>query len=190
MDAVAGERRITYDARGLVEPDDTVPRVSEIDGERAQFDAKDLTTRQINLELRRLLYEEGVKDVTVLNPGAKHSLGVGILTRCRLNFDGTVVEVVVQRKSKPEDGYVRMGLIQVRDLTKPEKVKASWWPTKRPISGTDNTASVVFGGFVLVLFCGMALPGLGDRLGTSDRIQNAFRWCLTSASSQLDDWTR
>src|SRR6266699_655637 len=72
---------ITYDARGLVEPDDTVPHVSELEGERGVFDAKSLTTRQINLELRWLLYEEGVKDVTVLNPGAKHSLGVGILTR-------------------------------------------------------------------------------------------------------------
>src|SRR5882762_1711536 len=90
MDALAGERMITYDARGLVEPDDTVPHVSELDGGRAVFDAKSLTTRQINLELRWLLYGEGVKDVTVLNPGAKHSLGVGILTRCRITFDGSL----------------------------------------------------------------------------------------------------
>src|SRR5207245_4931421 len=90
LDALAGERMITYDARGLVEPDDTVPRVSEIDGDRAVFDATNLTTRKINLELRWLLYEEGVKDVTVLNPGAKHSLGVGILTRCRITFDGSL----------------------------------------------------------------------------------------------------
>ena len=38
MDAV-GERKITYDARGLVEPDAEVPNVSEIDGDRAVFDA-------------------------------------------------------------------------------------------------------------------------------------------------------
>ena len=88
--AALGASRITYDARGLVEPDDTVPHVAQIDGERATFDARDLTTRKINLELRRLLYEEGVKDVTVLNPGAKHSLGVGILTRCRITFDGSL----------------------------------------------------------------------------------------------------
>src|SRR2546421_13067036 len=81
---------ITYDARGLVEPDDTVPRVSEIDSDRAVFDAKSLTTRQINLELRWLLYEEDMRDVTVLNPGAKHSLGVGILTRCRITFAGSL----------------------------------------------------------------------------------------------------
>jgi glutamate synthase domain-containing protein 3 len=90
MAAVAGESRITYDARGLAEPFADVPRISELDGERAVFDAKDLTTRQINLELRWLLYEQGVKDVTVRNPGSKHSLGVGILTRCRITFEGSL----------------------------------------------------------------------------------------------------
>src|SRR3989337_2748274 len=90
MEALAGERRITYDARGLAEPFADVPKISEIDGDRAVFDAKDLTARQINLELRWLLYEQGLKDVTVLNPGAKHSLGVGILTRCRITFDGSL----------------------------------------------------------------------------------------------------
>src|SRR5213078_3057213 len=67
-----------------------VPKIAEIEGASAQFDAKELSTRQINLELRWLLYEQGVKDVTVLNPGAKHSLGVGILTRCRIRFDGSL----------------------------------------------------------------------------------------------------
>ena len=88
--AAVGERRITYDARGLAEPHADVPRTSQIERERATFDARDLSTRQINLELRWLLYEQGVKDVTVLNPGAKHSLGVGILTRCRITFEGSL----------------------------------------------------------------------------------------------------
>jgi glutamate synthase domain-containing protein 3 len=88
--AAVGEGRITYDARGLAEPNAEAPRVAEIDGERATFDARDLSTRLINLELRRLLYEEGVTDVTVQNPGAKHSLGVGILTRCKITFDGSL----------------------------------------------------------------------------------------------------
>ena len=57
---------------------------------RATFDARDLTTRKINAELRRLVYEEGVRDVTIRNPGAQHSLGVGILQRCRITFDGSL----------------------------------------------------------------------------------------------------
>jgi methylamine---glutamate N-methyltransferase subunit B len=85
-----GESRITYDARGLAEPMASVPKVSEIDGEQARFDAGPLTTREINLELRWLLYEQGVTEVTVENPGAKHSLAVGILTRCRINLMGSL----------------------------------------------------------------------------------------------------
>jgi methylamine---glutamate N-methyltransferase subunit B len=90
VETVAGERRLSYDARGLMEPLAEAPRIAEIDGDRAVFDAHELSTRQINLELRRLLYEEGTRDATVRNPGAKHSLGVGILTRCRITFEGSL----------------------------------------------------------------------------------------------------
>ena len=82
MDTVAPPAR--FDPRGLVELDERVPGSAEIDGDRASFDARDLTTRQINLELRRLVYDVGVREVTVSNPGAKHSLGVGILARCKI----------------------------------------------------------------------------------------------------------
>ena len=90
MAALTGEHAISYDARGLSEPDAAVPKVSEIDGTSAEFDAHDLSTRQINLELRWLINEQGVTDVTVRNPGSKHSLGVGILTRCKITFDGSL----------------------------------------------------------------------------------------------------
>jgi methylamine---glutamate N-methyltransferase subunit B len=93
MDPVTADReagQARFDPRGLVELDERVPRTAEIDGDRATFDAKTLTTRQINLELKRLLYEEGISDVRILNPGARHSLGVGILTRCKITFDGSL----------------------------------------------------------------------------------------------------
>ena len=90
MDALVGERRISYDARGLAEPTAEVPNVAMVDGTAAVFDAAPLTTRQINLELRSLVYERGVTDVTIKNPGSKHSLGVGILTRCRITFEGSL----------------------------------------------------------------------------------------------------
>ena len=80
---------IVYDARGLVEPDPEPPMTAEIDGDRAVIDATDLTTRKINLELKRIVYDEGVNDVTIVNPGSKHSLGVGILKRCRITFEGS-----------------------------------------------------------------------------------------------------
>lgn len=81
---------VRYDARGLVEPDAEAPKTSQIDGDSAAFDAADLSPRQINLELRRLVYDEGITHVTVRNPGAKHSIAVGLLTRCRITIDGSL----------------------------------------------------------------------------------------------------
>ncbi|MGH3059802.1 MAG: GXGXG motif-containing protein [Gaiellaceae bacterium] len=88
--ATVGESRITYDARGLAEPHAEAPGIAEVEDGKAVFDAKDLSTRLINLELRRLVYEERITDVTVRNPGSKHSLGVAILTRCRITFEGSL----------------------------------------------------------------------------------------------------
>ena len=81
---------VRMDARGLVELDDAVPKLARIDGERAVFDAGGLTPRKINAELRWLIYEQGATDVTVLNPSARHSLGVAILARCRIRFEGSL----------------------------------------------------------------------------------------------------
>jgi glutamate synthase domain-containing protein 3 len=131
--AAVGEGRITYDARGLAEPNAEAPRVAEIEGDRATFDAKDLSTRLINLELRRLLYEEGVTDVTVQNPGAKHSLGVGILTRCRITFDGSL-------------GYFGCGLIDGPEIRITGRV--GWSSCENMMSGVvvvDHNAGSLTG---------------------------------------------
>ena len=80
---------VIYDARGLVEPDPEPPMTAEVDGDSAGIDATDLTTRKINLELKRVVYDEGVNTVTIVNPGSKHSLGVGILKRCNITFEGS-----------------------------------------------------------------------------------------------------
>ena len=80
---------VIYDARGLVEPDPEPPMTAEVDGDSAVIDATNLTTRKINLELKRIVYDEGVNTVTIVNPGSKHSLGVGILKRCNITFEGS-----------------------------------------------------------------------------------------------------
>ena len=123
--AAVGEGRITYDARGLAEPQAEAPRIAEIDGGRATFDARDLSTRLINLELRRLLYEEGVTDVTVENPGAKHSIGVGILTRCRITFAGSL-------------GYFGCGLIDGPEIRITGRV--GWSSCENMMSGVVTVA--------------------------------------------------
>jgi methylamine---glutamate N-methyltransferase subunit B len=159
VEAVAGERRITYDARGLAEPDADVPKVSEIDGETARFDAKQLSTRQINLELRWLLYEQGVKNVFVENPGAKHSLGVGILTRCAITFDGSL-------------GYFGCGLIDGPEIH--VKGRVGWSACENMMSGVvvidsnagSLTAAAIRGGDILVKGRVGARTGIDQKGGT------------------------
>jgi glutamate synthase domain-containing protein 3 len=157
--AAVGETRITYDARGLAEPHAEAPRVAEVDGDRAEFDAHDLSTRQINLELRRLLYEERVTDVTVRNPGAKHSLGVGILTRCRITFDGSL-------------GYFGCGLVDGPEIT--IKGRVGWSSCENMMSGVvvvegnagSLTGAALRGGDLVVKGKVGARTGIDQKGGT------------------------
>jgi len=158
MDAV-GERQISYDARGLAEPNADVPNVSEVDGAKAVFDARDLTTRQINLELRWLLYEQGVTDVTVRNPGSKHSLGVGILTRCKITFEGSL-------------GYFGCGLIDGPEIHVTGRV--GWSACENMMSGVvvidgnagSLTGAALRGGDVVVKGRVGARSGIDQKGGT------------------------
>ena len=164
--AVVGEQRITYDARGLAEPHAEAPRSAEIADGRATFDAHELSTRQVNLELRRLLYEEGVKDVTVLNPGAKHSLGVGILTRCRIRFAGSL-------------GYFACGLIDGPEITISGRV--GWSACENMMSGVvvieanagSLTGAAIRGGDLVVKGSVGARTGIDQKGGSIIVLGNA-----------------
>src|SRR5437588_2202590 len=142
-----------------MEPVAEVPRVSEIEDGKATFDAHSLSTRQINLELRRLLYEEGLKDVTVLNPGAKHSLGVGILTRCRIRFAGSL-------------GYFGCGLIDGPEIH--IKGRVGWSACENMMSGVvviesnagSLTGAAMRGGDLVVKGRVGARTGIDQKGGT------------------------
>src|SRR6202047_5011090 len=56
---------------------------------RTEFDAAALDTSAINRKIRELM-QQGYGTIVVQNPGAKHSLGVGILNRLQLYFEGRV----------------------------------------------------------------------------------------------------
>lgn len=161
MDAVSAgaQKRVTYDARGLAEPHAEVPRISEIRDGRAAFDAAKLTTRQVNLELRWLIYEQGIRDVTVLNPGAKHSLGVGILQRCRLRFEGSL-------------GYFGLGLIDGPEVVVTGRV--GWSVCENMMSGVvvieknsgSLTGAAIRGGDLVIKGSVGARTGIDQKGGT------------------------
>ena len=157
--AAVGESRITYDARGLVEIDGTAPNVATIEDGRATFDARDLTIRKINAELRRLVYEEGIRDVTILNPGAKHSLGVGILARCRIRFEGSL-------------GYFGCGLIDGPEIHITGRV--GWSACENMMSGVvivegnagSLTGAALRGGDLVIKGRAGARSGIDQKGGT------------------------
>ncbi len=133
MDQVSEETTVRMDERGLVELDDVIPKTSKVDGESAVFDAGDLTTRKINAELRWLIYEQGVTEVTVLNPSARHSLGTAILARCRIRFEGSL-------------GYFGCGLIDGPEIEITGRV--GWSVAENMMSGVvvvDNNAGSLAG---------------------------------------------
>ena len=64
----------------------TYPGADEVDFEKkTEFDAAELTGSQINLKIRELM-GQGYGSITVNNPLAKHSVGIGILNRLNLHF--------------------------------------------------------------------------------------------------------
>ena len=66
------------------------PDAPEVDfNKRAEFDAANMDTRAINLQLRELM-NKGYGTIVVKNPGAKHSIAVGILNRLNLIFEGSL----------------------------------------------------------------------------------------------------
>jgi glutamate synthase domain-containing protein 3 len=150
---------LTYDARGLVEVDGTPPGVAEVEDGRATLDARDLTTRKVNAELRRLVYQEDVRDVTVLNPGARHSLGVGILQRCRITFDGSL-------------GYFGLGLIDGPEVL--VRGRVGWSACENMMSGVvvvdgnagSLTGAAMRGGDLVVRGRVGARTGIDQKGGT------------------------
>jgi glutamate synthase domain-containing protein 3 len=147
------------DHRGLAEPDATAPKTAVISGTSAEFDAAELTPRQINLELRRLLYTEGITEVTLRNPGAKHSLAVGLLTRCRLTIGGSL-------------GYFGCGLIDGPEIHVTGRV--GWSVAENMMSGVvvidknagSLTGAALRGGDLVVRGHVGARTGIDQKGGT------------------------
>ncbi len=66
------------------------PDAFDVDfNKRAEIDAAELGAQALNVRIRELM-QEGYGTVVVKNPGAKHSLGVGVLNRLQLYFEGSL----------------------------------------------------------------------------------------------------
>ncbi|MEM9825589.1 MAG: hypothetical protein AAF958_03325 [Planctomycetota bacterium] len=104
-----------------------------------------------------------------------------------LEHQGASIEVHPQWFFNSPDGHVQIGLRRLRDLTPPEPIRRSLLVRMGGVRyANPSVSATAYGGFVLGLFLLLALPGLGDRLGTSDRIQNTLRWVVGEVNKSID----
>ena len=111
----------------------TYPEAFDVDyNRRSEIDAADLDANAVNRKLRELM-EQGYGTIVVKNPGAKHSLGVGILNRLQLYFEGSL-------------GYFGCGLIDGPNVRISGRV--GWSCAENMMAGTvviEKNAGSVFG---------------------------------------------
>ena len=109
------------------------PQAFDVDfNKRTEFDAAQMDTSGINRKIRELM-QQGYGTVVIHNPGAKHSLGVGILNRLQLYFEGSL-------------GYFGCGLIDGPNVR--IKGRVGWSCAENMMAGTviiEKNAGSCFG---------------------------------------------
>jgi methylamine---glutamate N-methyltransferase subunit B len=109
------------------------PQAFSVDfNKRTEFDATELETSALNRKIDALM-QQGYGTVVVHNPGAKHSLGVGILNRLQLYFEGSL-------------GYFGCGLIDGPNVR--VKGRVGWSCAENMMAGTvvvEKNAGSSFG---------------------------------------------
>lgn len=109
------------------------PGAFDVDfNKRIEFDAGEMDSKAINLKLRELM-SRGYGTIVVKNPLAKHSIGVGILNRLQLYFEGSL-------------GYFGVGLIDGPNVR--VKGRVGWSCAENMLAGTvviEKNAGSCFG---------------------------------------------
>jgi glutamate synthase domain-containing protein 3 len=109
------------------------PEAYDVDfNKRAEVDAAEMDATAINLKIRKLM-SEGYGSIVIKNPLARQSLGVGILNRLNLTFEGSL-------------GYFGIGLIDGPNVRVTGRV--GWSCAENMMSGTvliEKNAGSTFG---------------------------------------------
>jgi len=110
-----------------------LPHAFDVDfNKRTEIDASNMPAREVNIRIRELM-KEGYGTIVIRNPGAKHSIAVGILNRLNLIIDGSL-------------GYFGCGLIDGPNVRIAGRV--GWSCAENMMSGTiliEKNAGSQFG---------------------------------------------
>ena len=97
-----------------------------------------------------------------------------------LEYEGTRVEVHGQWIFNSPDGHLQMGLRRLRDLTNPENTRVAILSRGQTRSGNgEGLSGLVYTGMLFAVFLLLAMPGVGDALGTAPKIESAVMWLWT-----------
>jgi len=111
----------------------TYPWAPDVDyNKRRVVDTDNMTSTEVNTKMRELM-NEGYGTIVIKNPRGKHSLGVGILNRLNLIFEGSL-------------GYFALGLIDGPNVRINGRV--GWSCAENMMSGTvviEKNAGSTFG---------------------------------------------
>ena len=111
----------------------TYPWADNVDFDKStEIDSEGLESKEINLKIRDAM-GKGYGTISVLNPAAKHSLGVGILNRLNLRFEGSL-------------GYFGCGLVDGPNIVITGRV--GWSCAENMMAGTilvEKNAGSTFG---------------------------------------------
>jgi methylamine---glutamate N-methyltransferase subunit B len=111
----------------------SLPDSYDVDfNKRAEIDASNMPSNGVNLRIRELM-QEGYGTIVIKNPGAKHSIAVGILNRLNLIIEGSL-------------GYFGLGLIDGPNVRIAGRV--GWSCAENMMSGTiliEKNAGSQFG---------------------------------------------
>ena len=111
----------------------TYPWAPDVDyNKRTEIDTGDMTETEVNSEIRSLM-DQGYGTIVIKDPRGKHSLGVGILNRLNLIFEGSL-------------GYFGVGLIDGPNVRINGRV--DWSCGENMMSGTivvEKNAGSTFG---------------------------------------------
>ncbi len=111
----------------------TYPWAADVDyNKRFELDTDELSSTQVNAKMRALM-EEGYGTIVIKNPRGKHGLGVGILSRLNLIYEGSL-------------GYFAVGLIDGPNVRINGRV--GWSCAENMMAGTviiEKNAGSTFG---------------------------------------------
>ncbi|WP_372721876.1 hypothetical protein [Novipirellula sp.] len=145
----------------------------------------------IRIGRRRIpvVVQETSIDGFTLTVAAKHASQIQISGPWELEYADARTEVHPQWIFNAPDGNAQLAVRRLRDLTKPDPIRSTWWPTLRRnrYKQSDNS-SLAFGGFVLAFIAMLGLPGIGEKLGSAHYIQAAITWVYKGIHTEIKEW--